>query len=323
MAVTENKLIDRQEGCKNSYPVAATTRLYQGTLAFTNASGYLVGIVASGVNPFAGIVTGEANNSAGLDAAINGEVLTSGVYPLTGSGFSQATVGVDIFATDNYTVTTSSTGASYIGQCVEYISSTKIKVQLLKKVPISPLASDASGTTAATFQVDSDVAKPRMALGSQTGGTGDYLLTLKPASTLTGNRVATFQSDADANVKTDYTFTATPNSSAGAGNSIPVGCRQVTVTTVANNADDFIVLPAIASVNIGDEIVIACNAGGNFEMRTPASSNTKINDVDSDGSAEYLCTDTHLIRVVKHTTTSWVAVSYTKLGAVVTAVIPD
>ena len=58
-------------------------------------------------------------------------------------------------------------------------------------------------------------------------------------------------------------------------------------------------------------------------MRTPAASNTKINDVDADGSQEYLCTDTDLIIVTKRTTTGWVAQSITKLGAVRTAVIPD
>jgi len=184
-------------------------------------------------------------------------------------------------------------------------------------------AGAAGGTTAAAFLVDSDSTTPKLEVGAQTAGTGNYKNTIKPAATLTGNVVTTFPNTADAQVKTDQTFAATPNSSAGAGNSIPVGVRQVNVGAPANNADDFIVLPAIASVNIGDEIVIACNGGSNFEMRTPASSNTKINDVDADGTQEYLCTDTHLIRVVKHTTTSWVAVSYTKLGAVVTAVVPD
>jgi hypothetical protein len=184
-------------------------------------------------------------------------------------------------------------------------------------------ASAAGGTTAAAFLVDSDSTTPKIELAAQTAGTGDYKNTLKPAATLTGNVVTTFPNTADAQAKTDQTFAATPNSSAGAGNSIPVGVRQVAVGAPANNADDFIVLPAIASVNIGDQIVIACNGGSNFELRTPASSNTKINDVDSDGTQEYLCTDTDVVIVTKHTTTGWVAQSLTKLGAVRTAVVPD
>jgi hypothetical protein len=179
------------------------------------------------------------------------------------------------------------------------------------------------GTTAAAFLVDSDSATPKIELAAETGGTGDFKATIKPPATLTGNRVKTLQNDGDANLKDDYCFSATPDDAAGAGNSIPVGARAVNVGAVTNDANDFIVLPAIASIKIGDQIVIACNAGTNFELRTPAASNTKINDVDADGTQEYLCTDTDLVIVTKHTTTGWVAQSLTKLGAVRTAVVPD
>ncbi len=106
-------------------------------------------------------------------------------------------------------------------------------------------------------------------------------------------------------------------------NSIVATAKAVNVTAVTVDANDFIVLPAIADVAIGEEIIITANAGSNFELRTPASSNTKINDVDSDGSQEYLVTDTDIVRVVKRTTTGWAAQSITKLGAVRTAVVPD
>lgn len=111
--------------------------------------------------------------------------------------------------------------------------------------------------------------------------------------------------------------------SEGSTNSIAVGATGVEVTAVTVDANDFIVLPAIAAVPIGYTIRISANAGSNFEMRTPASSNTKINDVDSDGTQEYLVTDTHLVVVTKRTSTGWAAQSLTKLGAVVTAVVPD
>lgn len=119
-------------------------------------------------------------------------------------------------------------------------------------------------------------------------------------------------------------FAATPAAAEGAGNMIPAGATAVDVGTVTTDANDFIVLPPIADVPVGHQIVIACNAGGNFELRTPAGSNTKINDVDSDGSQEHLCTDTHTVVVRKRSTAGgWVAQSLTKLGAVFTAVVPD
>lgn len=113
-----------------------------------------------------------------------------------------------------------------------------------------------------------------------------------------------------------------PDAVSSATASIPPSQKVVEVGAVVTDVNDWINLPPIASVPIGHEITIICNAGGNFEMRTPASSNTKINDVDSDGSQEYLCTDTDVIIVTKRTTTGWLAISHTKLGAE-RVVVPD
>lgn len=203
-------------------------------------------------------------------------------------------------------------------------------------------AAGAGGTTAAAFLVDSDSAIPKIELASYVGGTGDYKVTLKPASTLTGNRVITLQDSATqvlvardtTDTLTNKTLstgtldlrpatTLTPDAASGAPATMTAGITQYTVGAVTNDANDWVVLPAIAGVAIGHTITIACNAGTNFELRTPASSNTKINDVDSDGSQEYLCTDTDVVVVRKATTTGWIAQSFTKLGAVRTAVIPD
>lgn len=114
-----------------------------------------------------------------------------------------------------------------------------------------------------------------------------------------------------------------PDAVSGARATIQPGVKSVTVEAVTNDANDWIVLPSLASVPLGHQITILASAGGNFELRTPASSNEKINDIDSDGSQEYLCTDTDTILVTKRTSTGWVAQSITKLGAVRTAEIPD
>ncbi len=195
MAVTANQLIAQQEGCRRGVPVGATTHLYQGTLAFFNATGYAVDIVAAGANEFAGVVETEANNASGGDGDINVELLTDDDFELVGTGFTQATVGEDIYASDNFTVTTSNSSTSYIGQCVGYISSTKIVVAIRKQGPANALDGAATGTTAATFTVDTDVGKPRAALMSQTGGTGDYTAFIAPPSTLSADRVFTLPAD--------------------------------------------------------------------------------------------------------------------------------
>lgn len=108
------------------------------------------------------------------------------------------------------------------------------------------------------------------------------------------------------------------------GNTVPPTAKVVSVESVETNANDWITLPALADVPNGHEIIIIAAAASNFELRTPASSGEKINDVDSDGTQEYLVTDTDLVRVIKRNNTDgWVAQSLTNLGAVRTAVVPD
>ncbi len=112
--------------------------------------------------------------------------------------------------------------------------------------------------------------------------------------------------------------------STSVGNSIPPNAKSVVVSAVETNADDWITLPALADVPNGHEIIIVAAAGANFEMRTPASSNEKINNEDCDGTKEYLVTDTDVLRVIKRNNTDgWIAQSLTNLGAVRTAVVPD
>jgi len=55
----------------------------------------------------------------------------------------------------------------------------------------------ATGTTAAAFETDTDGSVPALALGSQAAGTGDYTLTIKPATTLTGNADVVIPDGAD------------------------------------------------------------------------------------------------------------------------------
>ena len=113
-------------------------------------------------------------------------------------------------------------------------------------------------------------------------------------------------------------------SATGVTNAIPATIKVVEVGAVANDANDWITLPSLATVPNGHEITILCNAGGNFEIRTPAASGEKINNEDCDGTKEYLATDTEIIKVVKiSTTVGWMAHAYSAIGAVVTAVVPD
>lgn len=112
--------------------------------------------------------------------------------------------------------------------------------------------------------------------------------------------------------------------SSSTGNTIPPTAKSISVEGVETDANDWITLPSLADVPNGHQMLIFANASSNFELRTPSGDNEKINNVDSDSSAEYLVTDTDMVIITKRNNTDgWVAQSITNLGAVRTAVVPD
>lgn len=131
MSVSANQVTPISEDCRSALPVAASTRIYERTLCFVNASGYLDDDTASGVNAFAGLSVMEVDNSSGSNGDKSCEFWTEKLALLTGSGFSQASVGKDAFASDNYSVTTTPTASTVrIGKVVRYVSATKVWVEL-------------------------------------------------------------------------------------------------------------------------------------------------------------------------------------------------
>lgn len=117
--------------------------------------------------------------------------------------------------------------------------------------------------------------------------------------------------------------TKLPNSAQGTGNSIPAHVRAVRLGANVNDVNDFTVLPSLASVPTGHTITIIAGAA-NSELRTPASSNEKINNVDSDGTQEALLTAGNVYTVTKiDNTIGWMLEGRTAIGAYQTAIVPD
>lgn len=148
MAVTANQIVKRREDCRNALPVAASTRLYEGTLAFVNSSGFAAAVTASGVNAFAGISVNDVDNSSGSAGDLSAEFYTDGVFDLVGSGFTQADVGKDVFASDNYTITLTGAGNTRIGTVARYVSATVLAVALDVSWPLKGAALTAANAGA-------------------------------------------------------------------------------------------------------------------------------------------------------------------------------
>jgi stage V sporulation protein SpoVS len=177
-----------------------------------------------------------------------------------------------------------------------------------------------AGTTGQPEIVVPDNVADALSIKDGTGGADIIVLTTTNGS----EAVAITPKLTCANGLTVAAVDVTPDDSESALNTIPAGAIHVDVQAVTNDANDFIVLPALANVPVGHEITILCNAGGNFELRTPADSDEEINSENCDGTKEYLCTDTEVLKVIKISDAiGWMAHAYSAIGAVVTAVVPD
>lgn len=145
MAVTANQIVKRQDGSIRSYPVAASTTIYQGTLVFLTAAGFADDDTATGVNGFLGIAKEFVDNSTGSAGDKTVEVYTEGDFELVGAGtYSQANVGDIVYAEDNYVIGVSiSTASVPIGKAVRFVSTTRLIVEIEtvnhNALPVAPL----------------------------------------------------------------------------------------------------------------------------------------------------------------------------------------
>ena len=156
MAVTANQLLKFQDGYKRSYPVAASVNIYQGTMVFITAAGFATDVTATGVNGFAGIAIGQADNTSGAAGDVQVEVWAEGDFELVGAGtYTQANVGDYVYGDDNFTINTAIGSTSVpIGRVVGFVSATKLTVTIYPTgdgaLPVAALTTitpaDAAGT---------------------------------------------------------------------------------------------------------------------------------------------------------------------------------
>lgn len=136
MSVSANQLIQAQNASGLvHHPVAALTHLYQNTIAFFERTsgateGYITDDDDDGANNFAGIVREEVDNSSGDAGDLEVELYTEGDVVLQGSGFGHQDEGELAYASDNFTVTASSSNTTKIGRFRNFISTTKMRVQI-------------------------------------------------------------------------------------------------------------------------------------------------------------------------------------------------
>ena len=125
MAASKNAILVQETGDRNVIPVAATEQLFQGAMAFLDASGYAS---ATPGEVFLGHVVAEADNSAGLDGAISATV-RQGVYKaqVTLTGVALTDVGGPVYATDDNTYAL--VGTYQVGKVIRYVAANTAVVE--------------------------------------------------------------------------------------------------------------------------------------------------------------------------------------------------
>lgn len=116
MAVAADQLIKRGGmNCRRRIRVAGSDTLYNGTIVFIHSDGYAHSTYAAS-STFGGIAVDNYANT-GADGALEGETDFKGLVTLDGVSHSLtiANINAAIYATDNWTLSTSGTSAVQIG----------------------------------------------------------------------------------------------------------------------------------------------------------------------------------------------------------------
>lgn len=124
--------VDRQEkeGKLLSSPLAASVTVYQGAISMHNAAGFAAPMVPAVGIAFAGIAFEKATN-AGAAGDVDCKFEKEGAFLMEGTGFTQGSVGSEVFASDDNTISvTQGTNEVAVGKIVQYISATQVRVKI-------------------------------------------------------------------------------------------------------------------------------------------------------------------------------------------------
>jgi predicted RecA/RadA family phage recombinase len=114
--------------------VEAGETLYANTMAFVDADGYIVPTM-TGPLDFAGIVRATVDNTGGADGDKKVELYTELDIDLPLASVAQADVGSLAYATDNYTLTLTSTSNSLVGVILGVAASgiARVRIDIQKR----------------------------------------------------------------------------------------------------------------------------------------------------------------------------------------------
>ncbi len=155
-ALTADKKTEYTEGVEVAIPVDDGDCIYAGALTCVNAAGYAVEGADTAGLIFMGVAREQADNSSGLDGAINVTVRRRGLFKMTmGTAITQANIGDNVFIVDDQTVdlTANTTNDIFCGIIAGYIDSTHAWIDIepaIRQADVATHIADASGAHAAS-----------------------------------------------------------------------------------------------------------------------------------------------------------------------------
>ena len=125
--LTRDRATSYREGVELDYPVAASTKIYAGSLVCVNADGFAVPAADTSGYVFVGVALEQVDNSAGANGAKNLRVRRQGVFEFDAASITHAMVGDPMYAVDDHTFDDAAgpTNDIKVGLLVKYASATK------------------------------------------------------------------------------------------------------------------------------------------------------------------------------------------------------
>ncbi len=120
MALTKDTELIQELGDVNEIGVLAAAKIFEGAAVSLEATGFARPLAITDV--FLGFAESKADNTSGLDGAINVRLLTRGRVKLAVAALAITDVGADVYATDDGTFTLVVATNLKVGRCVRFIA---------------------------------------------------------------------------------------------------------------------------------------------------------------------------------------------------------
>jgi predicted RecA/RadA family phage recombinase len=126
-ALTQDRATPYREGIEIEFPVAASAKIYAGSLVCANAQGFAVPATDTAGLKFLGVALEQVNNTGGANGAKSLRLRRTGVFEFNAASITQAMVGDPMYVKDDNTFDDAAgcTNDIRVGVLMKYVTDTK------------------------------------------------------------------------------------------------------------------------------------------------------------------------------------------------------